>query len=405
MSHLLPSTFPRSAAATPLKWMMLSAGALVWDAASAIDGLPHDYNPIEEGHVDFSFCYADGEWDMGMIHEVGGDPNDPAAGSRKPGELGPMISKDQLFPNGSRRIRAAEADWDFLGVPAGAPYWFFPDTSTALVYPGFNVCDIEEAASYFEDDPRINAEGRWVTVTLRHVDYRGKHPQGGKYSMWTTDGFGSTTVWMTQTDGITDNDAYIILAGSHAHPNMAFSALGLYAVTFDLTFYRGPGKTNPETSPMATYFFAVGTYWEWVARRFDPTRWYVDGYVDENDDPDGDGLTNAVEYAFDLDPTVPDRDKFAVATGKGLPRVVTENDGGELVLRFPRRVAESYPQLQTSIEISPTAKPGSWSVSGGTTALSALRPDWETVTHRLPIGAEDRRFIRVRAELQTEIAY
>jgi hypothetical protein len=369
--------------------------------ASAIDGLPGDYTPIDSGHVDISFCFEDGLWDLGLAHEVGGNPGEPADGSLRAGELAPMIAKDLLFPTGSRQVRPVDPVWSFLGVAAGSPYWFFPETSSTLVYPGFNVCDIQEAVSYLETDPRVNSTGEWVTVALQAVDYKGKSAVPGKFSLWTTNGLGQVTVWMNQANGIDATDKYIILNNSHAHPNMGFSALGLYAVNFNLTFYEGPGKTNPVTSPTAAYYFAIGTYWEWVARYIAPTDWFVSNTVAENDDPDHDGLVNVVEYAFGLDPTVPDAAKYNAALGKGLPTYHLEAAGTSLAMKFPRRRAETNSQIVTSFQSS---SGGAWASSTGTTSTTVVNGTWENVTHSVPVSGS-QQFLRVKVELQPEIPY
>ena len=374
--------------------------------APAIDGLPIDYNPIIEGHVDFAFCYADGEWEMGLVHEVGGDPNSPADGTPKIGELAPMIARDQPFPLGSRNLRPLAPAWDFLSVNADRPYWFFPESNWVGVYPGFNVCDIEDAVSYLETDPRVNASGQWTTVSLRHVDYRGQLPSGGKFSLWTNDSFGQPTVWMASgQNGIDSSDKYFVLAGDHAHPNMGFSALGLYAVTFDLTFYEGPGKTNPITSPLAVYYFAVGTYWQWIAEHFDPSFWFINGTIGENNDPDRDGIPNLVEYTCDLDPTTPDNTPFSTPLGRGLPTISFEANSTSLLARFPSRLPSENPQTSLLIESSPSLTSASWQPSTGTTTSAPRRSGWETTSHSVAFANPARQFLRVRVSLQTEIPY
>lgn len=370
----------------------------------AIDGLPVDYGPIDDGHVDFTFCYEDGLWNMGLVHEEGGDPNNPAEGTPKEGELAPLIAKDQLFSSGSRDLRPAASSYSFLGVGAGEPHWLFPQSSTAgVAYPGFSVCDIVDATSYLETDSRVNAAGKWTTVTLRHVEYVGKKPGGGKFAMWNTDSFGAVTVWMsTANSGVDATDKYFVAADGHSHPNMAFSALGLYAVTFDLMFYEGPGKTNPNTSPMVTYYFAVGTYWEWIARHFDPTSWFLNNVIGEQADPDKDGIPNLVEFACDLDPTTADYREFATALGKGVPSISL--NGLDAQVQFPQRLASTNPQIITSVQSSATLGSASWAPSSGVSTVAPLRTGWQTATHTIgttPPGL----FLRLNVVLQNEITY
>jgi hypothetical protein len=369
-----------------------------------IDGIPVDYEPIEDGHVDFSFCYEDGEWNMGLIHETGGDPNDPADGSIRASELAPMIVRDQLVPTGGRGNRLTPALWSFLGVSAAESYWTLPENSApGVVFAGFSVCDIFDAGAYLESDPRVNSTEKWTTVSLRNIEYVGKKSGGGKFSMWSTDSFGTPTVWMKTADGVDASDTYFVTAGGHSHPNLSFSALGLYAVTFDLTFYEGPGKTNPNTSPMVTYYFAVGTYWEWITRHFDPTNWFLNSVVGEQADPDKDGVPNVVEYASDLDPTVSDFSSFNALYGKGIPQ--PSMSGQDFILKFPRRVAGSNSQIETQVETSESLAPLSWLPSTGVSTSGPLRTGWETITHTRGVTSLNRLFFRLRVDLLNEITY
>ena len=378
--------------------------ALLPVVAPGIDGLPVDYTPIEDGHVDFAFCYEDGIWSIGLIHEEGGDPGNPAEGSPIDAVLAPMIAKDQPFSIGSRNTRATSAIWNFIGVAGGDPYWVFPQGAAAgIVYPGFSVCDIADATSYHEADPRVASTGKWTTVTLRQVDYIGKKTGGGKFSMWSEDSFGNPTVWMSTTDGISTSDKYFVQSDGHSHPNVAFSALGLYAVTFDLTFYEGPGKTNPNTSPMVTYYFAVGTYWEWLARHFDPTNWFLQSTMTgEQADPDKDGLPNLIEFACDLDPTTADHREFAAVPGKGTPSISLNGPG--IQIQFPQRLASTNPQIITTVESSGSLGSASWAPSSGISAVAPLRTGWETVTHTIST-APSAQFLRLSVVLQSEVTY
>jgi hypothetical protein len=369
-----------------------------------IDGLPFNYEPIEEGHVDFTFCYENGLWSMGLIQESGGDPGVPAEGTPRDSELAPMLVRDQLFPTGARTTRPSPAIWSFIGAGSSEPYWTLPESNNLnVVFAGFSVCDIFDAEPYFESDSRVNSTDKWTAVTLRNVEYVGKKPGGGKFSMWTTDSFGAPTVWMTTTTGVDATDTYFVVADGHSHPNLSFSALGLYAVTFDLTFYEGPGKTNPNTSPLVTYYFAVGTYWEWLARHFDPTNWFLPNVVGEQADPDHDGVSNLLEYASDLDPTTPDAAAFQPVPGKGLPSTLVS--GLVFNLRFPRRISSANSQIQTSVESSTSMAPLSWAPATGTENSQALRTGWETISHQHDLASPARLFFRLRVDLLNEISY
>lgn len=107
---------------------------------------PPGYEPIDDGHVDFRFCYSGGKWTYGLVWHRTGDPlnGGPAPGVLRPPELSVLVAHDQPYPAGCRiRRPAAPADdpgrWDFLGVDEGAAMWFFPQGNLGGLWPGFNV--------------------------------------------------------------------------------------------------------------------------------------------------------------------------------------------------------------------------------------------------------------------------
>jgi|GEM_PF-1365657 NPCBM/NEW2 domain. len=111
-------------------------------------------------------------------------------------------------------------------------------------------------------------------------------------------------------------------------------------------------------------------------------------------DPDGDGLPNLLEYAFDTDPRTAD-------TGHAFPRIDTLLANGQtyLTLTFPRRAAvdagvsylvEESPDLAswTALELAPRLV-GPPSDLGNGLELVTVRGD-------IPLGAGTRAFLRLR---------
>ena len=88
-----------------------------------------------------------------------------------------------------------------------------------------------------------------ITLTLKGVS------GPGEFSLYSIDAFGAPVVEMATSDGITAADAVTVLAGSHAHYNFAFTAIGRYAIDFEATASL-PGGTAT-SSGIVTYFFRV----------------------------------------------------------------------------------------------------------------------------------------------------
>jgi hypothetical protein len=154
--------------------------------------------------------------------------------------------------------RPKGSQWDFLGTDAGSTVYVLPQDRSfdpALLYLGTSGEDIDEGtfATYFEADSRIQAEGEFIKISLVNV-------QGpGQYSLFQTDAAGQPTkLWMSTSAPPADGNAVFIVSSGDRHDNMAFTALGIYAVTFQASAYLGPGATNPVFSDEVTFYFYVG---------------------------------------------------------------------------------------------------------------------------------------------------
>ncbi len=321
----------------------------------------------------------------------------PAVGPLRPPNNAVILLKDQPFQPGNRLLRPEPEEWNFIGVGPGEPFWCIPQNSWNGVWQGFSFCS--GCSVFFEEDPRVNATGNWRVVSLKNKRYLGRGT--GHYSTWSQGAFGELTTWMTTVDGINPAQDRYWIGGDHAHPATGFSDLGLYEITIDVTCYEGPGKMKPQTSPEVSFYFAVGTYWSWIARHFQPERWWTPGYIGELDDPDGDGICNLMEYACDLDPRVSDRQTYDAATGTGLPALSQET--GALRLRFPQRAVETNPQITWEVRGSPDMASAPWPVRHDTTAVP-LSGDWQEHTVTVPFTSAPQ-FLRHEVTLQPRIVY
>jgi hypothetical protein len=382
--------------------LILLAALLCGNPARAVP--PPGFEPIEDGHVDFSFCYRDGVWTYGIVWDRNGVPiiANPALGPLRPPENAVILLKDQPFPaQGNRVVRPEPAEWSFTGVDAGEPFWIIPQNPAAGgVWQGFNICG--GCAAFFSNDPRVNAYGPWTIVNLKHKRYLGKG--AGHYCTWSEGAFGELTVWMKTTNGIQPGEDRYFIGAGHAHPAAGFSDLGLYEITYDVTCYEGPGETNPHTSPEVAFYFAVGTYWSWIARHFQPDRWWTPGYIGELDDPDGDDISNLMEYACGLNPRVSDRRCFTPGAAGGLPAASLAE--GALHYRGLQRAAASNPQIITAIRATSDPAAAPWPLTLPATLTPYTGDDWDLATATLPVTPDvPRQFLRLEVTLLPEINY
>ena len=117
-------------------------------------------------------------------------------------------------------------------------------------------------------------------------------------------------------------------------------------------------------------------------------------------DPDGDGVPNLLEFAFNLDPTFPEPVVMTAGTGlRGLPLVqltqVADSDR-RVTVEFVRRTAGSGSGLTYAVQFS-SGLTGAWQ-TGGTESVTPINERWERVvaTDTVSVGGSvPARFARV----------
>jgi alpha-tubulin suppressor-like RCC1 family protein len=119
------------------------------------------------------------------------------------------------------------------------------------------------------------------------------------------------------------------------------------------------------------------------------------GYSSENSgadaaDPDGDGLSNLLEYALGLDPN---------ASGT-FPASLALN-GANLEYTYSRSIAAKDNGVAYQIEWSDTLDVGSWSVETVTEQITSTEGALETVKASIPAGTGAKRFLRLRVTAVT----
>ncbi len=146
-----------------------------------------------------------------------------------------------LIPDSTRLDRPEGLEWDFIGNTSGADTWILPKGHTPGV-PHFGVSAEAVSLGAFVDDT--------LTLTLVSVD------GPGYFSLYDVV-LGTPAVFMADSDGIDVNDAVSLVLGvsDHQHFNLAFTAAGTYAITFEVSAVDA--ATQERVSDEATFSFHV----------------------------------------------------------------------------------------------------------------------------------------------------
>ena len=195
-----------------------------------------------------------------------------------------------------------------------------------------------------------------------------------------------------------------------------FDARGYYNQNDDQTFSLITGDANVPTSFYCTQVSSrlawiesvVGNidtlpaedFAAWQQAYFTPDQIADDATGGPNADPDGDGVSNLLEFAFNLDPTFPEPAVMTADTGlRGLPLIRLEqiNDSDRrLTVEFVRRTAGSGAGLTYATQFASDLN-GDWQ-TGGTESVTAINERWERVkvTDTVSVDATvPARFARV----------
>ncbi len=251
---------------------------------------------LGQGHLDIDFDYtAEAGWVLRHRHEDKG---------LRPLEEGLLYVRDGAFPEeGSRLTRPEGAQWNFLGVSAGAPFWFLPSSErSGILWPGMAAEHTDTAliAPWEVDDPRRTPQAvRWIAVDLVDVRFTGEGT--GHVAMWVPDTFGGAPLvfWSTAAPHPAGN-RYLMAAGSHNHMAWGFSAAGVYELDVQASTVLADGTASE--SAVETLLFVVGTapdparYPEWAALRFSAEDRSA-GQAAPQADPAGSGVPNLLAFA------------------------------------------------------------------------------------------------------------
>ncbi len=192
-----------------------------------------------------------------------------------------------------------------------------------------------------------------------------------------------------------------------------FDARGFYTGNGDGTFTLIAGDAPV---PIGFYSTRVAALLDWIKGVIgqDPSELAPESFVNwehlyftpdqltdatasgPNADPDGDGVVNLLEFAFNLDPTFPEPGVMTAGTGlRGLPLVGTQpasGGGSRLTVEFVRRIG-SGSGITYVVQFTDSLASANWQ-AGGTESITAINARWERV--KVTDGASGAaRFARV----------
>lgn len=182
------------------------------------------------------------------------------------------------------------ADIPPLGV-AGDSVWVLPSSQReGTLYLGLSA----------EGNPTGVFDG---PLALRLVGVEGP----GHFFLWQAE-LGALRFWMNSRDGFGDEDVFGQLVGGHSHLDWGFSTSGVYRLTFQAEARRRGESTNVVSDPIPFTFHvlplppeSLTPYQSWQKQHWPEGSGNPLAAPDK--DPDGDGLVNVWEYAFDRLPT------------------------------------------------------------------------------------------------------
>lgn len=179
-------------------------------------------------HVDVGVNYEDGAWDLHLHDETNDVEYEPGdAILQINGTTRTTVSSDPLF--------------NFLGVP-GSDLWLLPNTQTpGLLFLGFGAEEL--GSGIFVND----------TFSLHLTEVSGP----GQFAVFDFNPLGEPQVLMNSADGFGANDVFNGVPGSHSDVNWAFSAPGVYTVSFEASGTLADGNVFTRSGPVAYTFQVV----------------------------------------------------------------------------------------------------------------------------------------------------
>lgn len=194
--------------------------------------------------------WTEGHGDIGVAFEGGAlEPHWHIAGGTVDGtprpdeefEAGDLIAILNDPAKATRQANSSGRDWDPIGVAAGQTFWRIPTSPVAgIPYLGFAAEEGFVPADW----------STGISFTLTGLTT----PAGGHFSIYHFDTSGDLVFDMASSNGVSGADTFAVPVGAHLHLNLAFSHLGDYEVTFQVS---GTHNTLGVLSETGTFGFSV----------------------------------------------------------------------------------------------------------------------------------------------------
>lgn len=356
-------------------------------------------------HIDFRLNYVGDEWQADI--EIDGSADVVGLDEA----YLPISDNEQNFSDpsdsGGRLTQPSSSAFAFIGAEPGDPIWVAAqnDPGVGEAFLGWrNRQDEVVFGSYLLDDPRLSGSSArpWIRVQL--IDYVPPVGKTGHFSLWNSEAGRPPTVWMSTADTSQDDSFYYAAAG-HTHTWWGFTSQGVHRVKVAASAFLADNEQEPTgVSDPFVITFTVGDIGRWQATYFEGDDLEDAAIVGLAADPDGDGHSNLVEYAFGTHPDA--TGTMAVEDGLGMPEMsLTEDDGVDYItLRYPRRLARNkvdpdvyIPEFTEDLTTEFSADGFEIFTEPFTGNQSALNQNWEMVTARRAIAeGEMKGFARVR---------
>lgn len=182
---------------------------------------------IGEGELDLEVAYENGEWELVGLDE---------ANERE-------IFADELVILGtdaSKVVVPEDPAFGFLGAPGDSVNVLPQEEKEGVLFLGIAGDEIE--AGVFEND--------LVGLNLSSVD------GPGAVYLYSTDAFGSPTVYFDSANGISEEDVFPVSVGGHSHQNWGFTQPGVYRVGLQASGQLAGSADTPQ-SDVAVFTFHI----------------------------------------------------------------------------------------------------------------------------------------------------
>lgn len=180
------------------------------DAGASAAACPLTYS---EGHGDLYFVEALERLDLRLRSAFGGAS---AESLQEPERVCIVVAASSLELTRARGGAPSSADYRFLGVPAGEPFWLLPQSP-------------QNGIPWFGFSTEALATGHYVGDSVQLELALLSAPAGAHLAVWSTGALGAPELVFSTFEGVVVREFSV---GAHLHFNWSFSHAGDYRLQF-----------------------------------------------------------------------------------------------------------------------------------------------------------------------------